>query len=759
MGKILRRTFLIGTAAIAGGVAFGAYQLNKTYDNPLETDLAEGETTFNPFLKITKANDITIMIPRAEMGQGVATTLAALVAEELDVEMATIKTEIAPASYAYYNSGMMADGAPLAHYNRTTMANMTRSTMAGLGKVLGLQVTGGSSSIVDAFERMRHAGCAARETLLLAAKDQTGIATSEMKTEAGSVILPDGKKLSYGELAEAAAKLSPPSDMKLRSESEWKILGKSVPRTDVVAKSTGQPIYGIDIELPDMIYATLRMNPRLGGSMKSFDASEAKKVKNVIDVVDLTGPENEAFGGGIAVLATNTWAAFKGAEAIEIEWGDAPYPATTDGIMKVIETALGEGGGDELRNEGDVDLAFADAPRDKMVEAIYQVPYLAHATMEPMNATAQLKDGRLDIWTGTQAPTLVRSDCASEAGVEEENTFVHSSFLGGGFGRRGEVDFARYAARLAKVTKGKPVKLVWSREEDMTHDTYRPAAMSKWRARLDNEGFPVAVDGQIACPSVIGSLMKRTFPSLPIGGPDNTITHGAFDQPYGITDYRVSGIKAPVDIPVGFWRSVGNSYNGFFHETFMDEIAAKSGLDPVEMRLKLMKDFPTAQGAVRKVAEMSSWSAPKQDGRAKGFAFTLSFGCWTAEVVEVVQTDDGIKIENVWCAADVGRALDPAIVKAQLQSAIIYGLSSALGEEITFDDGMVEQTNFDTFDAMRMNQCPNFEIAILETADHMSGIGEPGTPPAIPALGNALHALTGKRLRKMPFSNDVEFFS
>ncbi len=759
MGKILRRTFLIGTAAIAGGVAFGAYQLNKTYPNPLEDDLVEGETTFNPYVKITSDNTVTILVPRAEMGQGVTTTLAALVAEELDVDMADIKIEIAPASYAYYNSAMLADGAPLAHYNRSTMASVMRSSMSGLGKILGFQVTGGSSSVADAYDKLRLAGCTARETLKLTASAESGVAIAELKTESGKVILPDGKTLTYGELAEAAAKLDPPSDIKMRSASEWKILGKSTPRTDTLAKSTGAPIFGIDVELPDMLYASVKMNPRLGGKMRSFDATEAKKIKGVVDVIDITGPEEEKFGGGVAVIATNTWSAFKGVNAVKVEWDKGPYPATTDGIMDVIETALKAGNGDNLRDDGDVALAFADAPRDKVIEAQYRVPYLAHSTMEPMNATAQLKDGRLDIWTGTQAPTVVRSDCAYEAGVEEENTFIHSTYLGGGFGRRGEVDFARFAARVAKSTNGKPVKVIWTREEDMTHDTYRPASISNWKARIGDDGLPVAIDGQIATPSIVASVMARTFPSLSPIGPDNTITHGAFDQPYTVENYRVSGIKAPVDIPIGFWRSVGNSYTGFFQESFLDEVANKSNLDPIEMRLKLMKDHPTAVGVVKKVAEMANWSTPTTKGRAKGFAFTLSFGCWVAQIIEVVQTDDGIKIENVWCAADIGEALDPAIVKTQLQSGIIYGLSSALGQEITFTDGMVEQTNFDSFDAMRINQCPTMEIEILENADHRGGAGEPGTPPSIPALANAVHALTGKRIRSMPLSNEVEFYS
>ncbi|MEM8750168.1 MAG: molybdopterin cofactor-binding domain-containing protein [Pseudomonadota bacterium] len=759
MGKILRRTFLIGAAAIAGGVAFGAYQVNKTYPNPLEDDLAEGENTFNPYVQIASDNTITIMIPRAEMGQGVSTTLAALVAEELDVSMDDIQTEIAPASYAYYNSAMLEDGAPVPHFDRSVVANVTRSTMGGLGKILGLHVTGGSSSIKDGFERLRMSGCAARETLKLAAANRSGVSVDQLKTENATVVLPDGKTMTYGELAADATKLDVPSDIKLRERSEWKVLGKSTPRRDMVAKSTGAPIFGVDVVQPDMLYGTIRMNPRLGGPMVKFDATEALKIKGVLKVVDITGPENEAFGGGIGVIATNTWAAFKGAEAVDIEWGEAPYPADTDAIIAVIEEAVKTGDGDGLRDDGDVDLVFADAPRDRVVEAEYRVPFLAHTTMEPMNATAQLKDGRLDIWTGTQAPTIIRSDCAYEAGIEEENTFIHSTYLGGGFGRRGEVDFPRYAARLAKETDGKPVKVTWSREEDTTHDTYRPAAIGKFRAVIGDDNLPRAVDMRIAAPSIVASLMARTFPSLSPAGPDNSITDGSYNQPYGIKDYRVSGIKAPVDIPVGFWRSVGHSYNGFFHEGFMDELAVKGGIDPLEMRLKVMADHPVALGVLNKVAEMSNWSAGAPAGRSRGLAFNLSFGTWVAQVVEISMPDDEVKIENVWCAADLGEVMDPAITKTQMQSGIIYGLSSCIGQEITFDDGMVEQTNFDSYDALRMNQCPTIHVELLENADHMGGAGEPGMPAVVPALGNAIFAATGKRLRSMPFSNEVDFFA
>ncbi len=762
MGKILRRTFLIGSAAIAGGVAFGAYYVSRDYDNPLEGKTADGESTFNPYIKITKNNDVTIIVPRAEMGQGVTTSLAALVAEELDVDMAAIKVEHGPASAAYYNSAMLAEGAPFPPYEHGMIAETVRSAMGGVGKVLGLQVTGGSSAMKDAWMKMREAGCAARETLKAAAAEQEGVSAGSLKTESGHVIAGD-KKIPYGELAEKAAAMASPSGMTLKDESEWRLLGKSQPRTDVVAKSTGAPIFASDVRLPDMLYATVKMNPRLGGREARFDASEAEKVPGVIKVVDMTGPEEERFGGGFAVIATNTWAAFRGADAVKVDWGRADYPETSEAIFKTLEDAFGnEDALHVAREDGDTNLVFADAPRDKIVEAEYRVPHMAHATMEPMNATAHLRkvDGRmkLDIWTGTQAPTITQSDSAWAAGIDDATDVeVHTTYMGGGFGRRGEVDVTRYAARVAKHTDGKPVQVIWSREEDMTHDTYRPSSIGRMRGLMEDDGLPKALEISAASPSIIASVMGRTFPSLSPAGPDNTMFQGLHDQAYAIENYRAAVHKADISIPLGFWRSVGHSYTAWYFESFLDEMAASVGKDPVEMRLALLKDHPAAVGVVEKVAEISNWGTSSGEGTGKGFAYHWSFGAWVAMVVEVSKQGEAIKIDNVWAACDLGTVVDPAIVKAQIQSGIIYGMSAALGQEITFADGMVEQSNFHDYDAMRINQCPNIEVEIVKNTDHMGGAGEPGTPPSVPALANAIFAATGKRIRTMPLSKEVEF--
>jgi isoquinoline 1-oxidoreductase subunit beta len=485
----------------------------------------------------------------------------------------------------------------------------------------------------------------------------------------------------------------------------------------------------------------------------SMSDAEAMKVPGVLKIV----PLETNTGSGFGIIATNTWAAFKGAEALQIEWEEPKGFADSEAIFAAMREQLAKPADFTLRDDGDVTVAFADAPREEIVEAQYQVPFLAHACMEPMNATAQWRDGRLHIWAPNQSPAVLQMVCAPLVGVEAKDVYVHTTLLGGGFGRRAEPDFAVYAVELAKHTEGLPVKVIWTREEDMRHDGYRPAAVARMKARITKGEGPVAIDMAIAAPSVMASLVKRIFPSLPIMGPDKTMTEGSHDQPVKIANYRVSGHKVDVGIPVGIWRSVGNSYNGFFHESFLDEVAKASGVDPLDMRLKLMADYPAATGALKKVAQMSGWGRDPGPGRGLGIAHTLSFGTWVAQVAQVFSSPQGMRIENVWCAAEIGQALDPDIVKAQMMSGIVFGLSSAIGQEITFAGGEVQQSNFTDFDAMRINQCPRIEVEILETWHRMGGAGEPGTPPSIPALGNAIHAATGKRLRTLPFNREVEF--
>lgn len=754
LGTVTRRTLLVGGAVVAGGAAFGYYSYSKPYANPLDAAAGEGEAVFNPYVVIAPDNAITVIAPRAEMGQGIETTLAALVAEELDVELDQVTVAHGPAAPAYANIAMLEEGLPFPQFDDSTMAGFARSGMAVVGKFLALQVTGGSTSTIDAYEKMRRAGATAREALKAAAAERLGVSASALETAGGRITDPaSGKSISYGEVALAAVATRPVSNVALRPKSQWRLLGKPQPRTDVSAKVTGAPIFGVDVALPDMLHATIRMNPHLGAPMLSMDASAATAMPGVIKVV----PVHTHIASGFAVIAESTWHAFRGADAVSAEWADAAYPANEAGLWAAIEDAADSEAGSAMRDDGDVELAFADAPRERMVEAEYRVPWLAHACMEPMNATAWLRDGKLDVWAPNQAPTLVRSLCAEAAGVEEEDCSVHTTYLGGGFGRRGDIDYAIYAAHVAAQADGRPVKVTWTREEDIAHDMYRPAALGRFRARVGKDGLPAALDMKIASPSIMASVLPRFYPSLSPMGPDKTLVDGAFNQPYRIADYRVSGVKAQVPVPIGFWRSVGNSINGFFHECVMDEIAEAGGVDPLAMRLTLMEPWPAAAGVVQRVAEMADWQAGPPAGRARGIAFSASFGSWVAEIVEIGDAPQGIRVEKVWIAADVGQALDPGIIEAQLVSAAIFGLSAAISQEITFADGMVEQSNFHDYDAMRMHQCPEFEVAILENAPKMGGVGEIGTPPAAPALANAVYALTGKRIRSLPLSREVKF--
>ncbi len=754
IGKITRRTLLVGAVAVTGGAAFGYYQYKRPYPNPLRDGLREDEVAFNPYVKIATDNRISIIAPRAEMGQGVYTTLAALVAEELDVAIEQVAIEHGPASPAYFNEAAFRDGAPFPQFDDGLLAESLRDIMGVVAKFAGLQFTGGSTSMADGFEKMRLAGATAREMLKAAAAAKLGVSRESLTTAEGFVSDPkSGRRLAYGTLVLDAAKLDPPSDVVLRDRSRWKILGTPQPRQDMVRKVTGAPIFGIDVSLPDMFYGTVRMNPRPGGRMTRFDAKAALAMAGVKKIIEIDSP----YGHGIGVIADNTWRAFRAAEAVEIEWESGPSPASSADVDTALGAALNGTDSFSLRTVGDPDLVFADAPREKVIEAVYQVPFLSHAAMEPMNATARVRDGIVDIWAPNQSPSLVKIVASRVTGAPDDRIAVHTTFLGGGFGRRIEPDFSDYALRLAKEADGRPVKVTWTREEDISHGPYRPAAMGRYKAVLDDDGLPKALVGSVAAPSVVASTLGRYFPDLPTGGPDSTLVDGAYNQPYGIANYRVDGRKVDIAVPVGFWRSVGFSYNTFMHESFIDEIAHAGGTDPLKLRRKLMQDYPVALAVLEKVASMSGWGTTPEPGKARGLAFALSFGTWVAQVVEVAETAGSIRIERAWCAADPGIVLDPLNFKAQMMSGIVFGLSAAVGQQITFADGVVEQSNFHDYDALRMNQCPVIEVELLENAPRLGGAGEPGTPPSMPALGNAIFALTGKRLRRLPFSEEVRF--
>ncbi len=742
VGKIARRSFLIGSAAIVGGVAFGVYTVRKPAPNPLQA--GAGEAALNPFVFIDQSG-VTLIAPRAEMGQGVHTTLAALIAEELDVALEDVRVLHGPPAKAYYNSAMLAEALPGKAYSQSDFMHALGEALGGVGKLMNMQVTGGSTSMRDGFTRLREAGASARETLKLAAAERLGVAVKTLKTENGAVIAPDGTAIPYAELAEAAAGIEPPS-VKLRPASEWRLLGKAQPRIDMASKVTGTALFGIDTRVPGMKFATVRINPAFAG-MRSYDDSAARSMPGVEQIVDL--------GTGIAVVATNTWLAMQAANAVEIDWEPATFPGETAEIFETIAAALEGDANSTMRDDGDADAIPEGATE---LSAEYRLPYLAHAPMEPQNATALYTGDALEVWSGNQAPLFVQQHCADAVGLEPEAVTLHTTFMGGGFGRRGELDFSIYAARVAQAMPGTPVQVTWSREEDMTHDFYRPGAVARFRGAV-KDGKAVLMDGRIAAQSCVSQAMGRWLGFSP-GGPDKGHVSGAFDQPYAIPNYRIRGYLAEMDLPVGFWRSVGASFNGFFHDTFLDEMAVAAGRDPLEFRLELMRgEHAPSAACLEAVRDMSGWTGKTPEGIGRGVGFCHSFGTPVATVIEVAQRDGQIAMTRAWIAGDVGTALDPGTVEAQLIGGMIYGLSAACFGEITFSGGAVEQQNFPDYDGLRLHNTPETQVRILESQPHLTGVGEPGTPPSMPALGNALFDLTGKRARRLPLMHDFDLLS
>ena len=737
--KIARRGLLFGSLAIAGGVAFGWWKYKTPYANPLEEGLAEGAATLNPYVLID-GSGVTVIAPRAEMGQGIHTTLAALVAEEMDLAWDQIRVIHGPASHAYFNAAVLTEGVPFAPTDEGWIAETVRGAMAVPGKFLGFQITGGSSSIPDAYDKMRLAGAGARAVLVEAAAQRWKRAADGLTTAEGAVVAPDGTRLSYAELAVEAAEIELSAEPVAKAQKDWKLLGRSLPRVDMLGKVTGTAQYTADLRLPGMRFVTVKTNPRLGGVMTSYDGTAALAMPGVERIV--------AVPNGVAVVATNTWVALQAAEAITFDWGPAPYPATSAEIaVKLVASVAPEFKDSTNRNDGDVEAALTG----NVFEASYSVPYLAHATMEPMTCAALLKGGHLTVWTGTQLPTQILAEGAALTGLPVAAITVGTQLMGGGFGRRAEMDVVRQAIVVAKAMEGTPVLITWSREEDMTHDGYRPAALGRVRARLDDTGI-AAFDFATCSSSIIESQVGRLGYSIP--GPDGSIVQGAWEQPYGFANHRVTGYRAPAMVPVGSWRSVGASQNGFFHESAMDELAHLAKADPIEFRLRHIAHEPSRK-VLQAVAEMSGWGKVPA-GRAQGVAFVMAFGVPAAEVIEVEQTPEGIRLTGVWAAVDVGIALDPGNIAAQVQGAMVYALSAAIRGEITFADGMAEQKTFWDFEPLRMAECPPIEVRILENLGHIRGIGEPGTPPAAPALANAIFALTGQRLRELPLAKAIK---
>ena len=740
--SIGRRIFLVSSAVIAGGVAFGTYLVRRTPANPLLDERRDGEAIFNPWVKVD-ANGITLIAPHTDLGQGARSVQAALIAEELDLEWGQFTVESGLPSAAYFNTALAAEQVPFMSTDTSTSAEALRSAMGAVFKVMGLQLTGGSSSVPDSFVKLRLAGAVARETLKLAASKQTGVPAEQLKTERGVVILPNGSRLSYLSLAQAASAIEPVQDVKLRDPSTWRLIGKPMQRLDIVPKSTGTLKFGIDLRLDGMLYAAVKVNPRQGGRLLSFDAKTASQMRGVKKIVTVTN--------GVAVIADNTWRAFQAVNAIATDWGPAPYPAEQADHWRVVsESFVPDRLDKKWRDDGNVEPALGASA----ISAEYRAPYLAHAPMEPLSATVRFTPERVDVWVSSQVPRFAQEKVAKISGIGVDAVHLHNQYCGGSFGHRLESENITLAAEFAMQMPGSPIKLTFSREEDFAHDFPRQITMSRASGSV-KEGKVEAMSLDIASVSVTASQMKRIGQSVP--GPDGQIAAGAWNLPYALPHFRMRAYRVPELAPTSSWRSVGASSAGFFADGFLDELIHAAGADPLLERLRLMQE-PVSRQVLEAVARMSDWKGAKlADGRGRGVAFVESFGVPCAQVIEVTKTEQGIHVDKVWVALDVGKVVDPVNFDNQVKGAVIWGVGHAMNCEITYADGKAQQSNFHAYPGMRLYQCPEIVVQGLEHGSKVRGAGEPPVPPAAPALANAIFAATGVRLREMPFSKQVAF--
>jgi isoquinoline 1-oxidoreductase beta subunit len=654
-------------------------------------------------------------MPYVEMGQGTYTAIPMLIAEELEVDLKRVRFEHAPPNEKLY-------GNPL------------------LG---GLQATGNSNAIRGGWMPLRQAGATARTMLVAAAAKRWKVDPASCRAQNGEVHhTPSGRSLGYGELATEAARLPVPESVSLKRPQDFKLIGTPAKRLDTPAKVNGSAVFGIDVRPPGVKIATLAQSPVFGGRVKSVDDAAAKAVKGVRQIVRLDD--------AVAVVADHMGAAKKGLEALKIEWDEGPHAKlTTEQIARELEDATRKPGA-VAQNIGDAGKAMPDAPTK--VEATYQLPFLAHATMEPMNCTVHVRKDECEIWLGSQAMARVQATAAKATGLPPEKVIVHNHLIGGGFGRRLEVDGAVRAVEIAKQVEG-PVKVVWTREEDIQHDMYRPLWFDRISAGLDDRGKPVAWSNRFAG----SSIMARWAPPFFQNGLDPDTTEGAIDLVYDLPNFHVEYVRVePPGIPTAFWRSVGPSHNVFVTESFIDEMAAAAKRDPVVYRRALLNKSPRAKVVLDLAAEKADWGRALPNGIGRGVSLQFVFGCYIAQIAEVEVSKAGdVRLRRVVCAVDCGAVVNPDTVEAQIESGIVFGASAALYGEITLKDGRVEQSNFDTYRVLRINEAPAIEVYIVPSREAPGGIGETATSAIVPAISNAIFAATGKRLRKMPADPSV----
>ncbi len=738
-----RRRFLLGGAGLAGAliVGWGAILPRQRLNSSVPFPTKGGEVALNGWIKIGKDSRVTVAMPRCEMGQGVHTALPMLVAEELDVPLSMVGIEQAPIDKIFGNVAMLSDGLPFHPDDNGLVKRGMQWLTANVARELGLMVTGGSSSVKDAWRPMREAGAAARAMLVAAAAKEWGVAASECKTADGAVMHASGKRAAYGELAAKAAGSSPAA-IRLKDPKDFNLIGTPQARRDSAAKVDGSAEFGLDVRPEGLLFAAVKMAPVIGGTLLKFDERAVKAMSGVIRVVDFSRAGRGV--AGVAVIAKTYWQAKQAAEALPLTWDEGPNAKLSSAeVFRELAAKLDSEEGFAYYKRGEVSDADGAA---KTVKAEYSAPFLAHATMEPINCTAQCKDGKVKLWISTQVPSVAVDAAARIAQCKRENVSLHMTYIGGGFGRRLEIDMVTQAVAIAMESGGLPVQVIWSREEDLTHDVYRPAALARFSATLDAAGNVLAYDNKSASGSITHQVLQRTF-GLPGNGPDKTTAEGEFDMPYEFPNQRIAHVIVPTPVPLGYWRSVGHSHNAFFKESFIDELAHASGRDTIEFRRSLLKNHPRHLAVLNAAIEKAG--APMQ-GRAHGVALHQSFGSIVAQVAEVSVEGQDILVHKVTCAVDCGIAVNPNIIAQQVESAVVFGLSAALFGEVTIKDGKVEQQNFHNYPVLRMNQAPQVDTVIIKSAEPPEGMGEPATPPVAPAVANAVFALTGKRLRSLP---------
>jgi isoquinoline 1-oxidoreductase subunit beta len=701
-----RRGFLRAGAAAGGGL-----MLTLRLPFAGEKANAADADTFAPnaFVRIDRDGQVVLIMPYVEMGQGTYTSIPMLIAEELEVDLNQVRLEHAPPNEKLYAN-------PL----------------------LGVQATGNSNAIRGAWQPLRQAGAAARAMLVTAAAKRWNVDPASCRAQSGEVQhVPTGRRIKYGELAADAARLPVPQSVALKQPKDFKLIGTPAKRLDTPAKVNGSAVYGIDVRLPGMKIATLAQSPVFGGRVKSVEDSAARVVKGVHQIVRLDD--------AVAVVADHMHAAKKGLAALKIEWDEGPHAKLSTGdIAGELERATLNSGA-VAQNIGDVGTALAGAAAK--VESTYQAPFLAHATMEPMNCTVHVRNDACEVWVGSQAVARAQQFAAQAAGLPIDKVVVHNHLIGGGFGRRLEADMVARAVQIAKQVDG-PVKVVWTREEDIQHDMYRPYWLDRLSAGLDAKGMPVAWNNRFAGSSVIARWLPPGFNN----GLDPDSTEGAIDLVYDLPNLHVEYVRVePPGIPTAFWRSVGPSHNVFVTESFMDELAAAAKQDPVAYRRALLDKSPRAKAVLDLAAEKSGWGQPLPTGVGRGVALQFVFASYMAFVAEVEVSKAGaVRVRRVVCAVDCGTVVNPDTVRAQVQSAVIFGITAALYGEITLKNGRVQQTNFDTYQMLRMNEAPAIEVHIVQNFELPGGMGESGTSLIVPTVANAIFAATGKRLRKMP---------